>query len=614
MNGFFFGNPAGVWGLLAVPAILVVHFLQERTRVFPVSTLFLLGTVDPATPRGVVLRRLRSSWTLWLQVVAALLLSWVLCEPRWVHQGAWRRMTLVVDDSASMEPFRERVLSGLEAGFRLLARGPVYTEWTVIAASRPQDPLYRGSNWDAALAAVRSVDFVQSEGDLHRLLTTAVLARGNVAGEVFWITDRQREGLPPGVMTLAYGEPLANCGWAGLRVWREGDTTLWEAIVRNWSDAEQQRDWFWSDEAGETAKKTIQLAAGGIATLRGAFPQNFMRGRLNLSADAFARDDALDLVAPLPRPLRVGCSLAGEGALSWARRIAATVPGAEVVKEGEVRVLVAPANDASLHRSGPMVLFAEREFPPPPGAAVGEDHPLGAGLDWQGLLLGAVGDLNPDPGDAVLVWRGAKPLVWLGNANGSPRLWFNFPWSRSNADRVPAMVLLMGRFLSRVQSVGEEPCRDNAAAGETLPLVPGSGWKILLENGMETDLSPRISPRAPRATGFFQVVNADRKTVFSGASQFLDPRESDFSAAGRCGAIGDLGAQMDRQQTQPDRFTELWLLLAGMAMLGAWVNSTRGALRGTVGGGDGLPGGAGGAGMKAVFGGPGERKGGVRAV
>ncbi len=576
MKGLFFGNPAGAWALLAVPALVAVHFLQERTRIFPASTLFLLGPVNPATPRGVVFRRLRNSWTLWLQVLAALLLAWVLSQPRWVYSGAWRRITLVVDDSASMGAFRTRVLDGLEHALRPLARSPVYTEWTVLSASQAMDPLYRGSSLDAALSAVRSSEWVRAEADLHRVLTSAVIARGNVPGAVLWITDRQREGLPAGVQTLAFGEPVANCGWAGLRVWKEGEQTLWEAIVRNWSAGTQKREWFWSDESGDTPRESVELPAGGLVTLRGTFPANATRARLRLTDDAFALDDVLELVAPQPRLIRVGCALAGSGAVDWTRRVVATVPGAEFSGDGSVHVLVAPASQGAMIPGGAMVLFAQSEFPAPPGVAVGEEHPLMMALDWQGLLVGAVGDLKPEAGDTVLVWRGGKALIWLGNAGGSPRLWCNFPFSKSNVDRLPAMVLLMGRFLSQVQASAAGFCRENALAGGAISVAAGRGWRMHPSSGGEESLPARSVVRAPWRPGFFEVRDDAKKTIFEGASQFLDPRESDFSEAATAGEVGALSGDLDQQQTEPDAFTELWIVLAGLAMLGAWITSTRG--------------------------------------
>ena len=47
-----FANPAGLWVLLGVPAILAIHFLQQRARVARTSTWFLIEKLAPDSARG----------------------------------------------------------------------------------------------------------------------------------------------------------------------------------------------------------------------------------------------------------------------------------------------------------------------------------------------------------------------------------------------------------------------------------------------------------------------------------------------------------------------------------------------------------------------------------
>ncbi|MEY2879521.1 MAG: hypothetical protein RLZZ15_1901, partial [Verrucomicrobiota bacterium] len=46
-----FANPAGLWALLAAPAILAIHFLQQRARVARTSTWFLIERLAPDSAR-----------------------------------------------------------------------------------------------------------------------------------------------------------------------------------------------------------------------------------------------------------------------------------------------------------------------------------------------------------------------------------------------------------------------------------------------------------------------------------------------------------------------------------------------------------------------------------
>ena len=84
MMGIHFLNPWGALALLGVPLVFAIHFLRERVRRVEVSTLFLVRSLPPVSPRGAVWHRLRSSAALWFQVLAVLCGAWVLMQPRWV--------------------------------------------------------------------------------------------------------------------------------------------------------------------------------------------------------------------------------------------------------------------------------------------------------------------------------------------------------------------------------------------------------------------------------------------------------------------------------------------------------------------------------------------------
>src|SRR4051812_17588628 len=96
------GNTAGLWALVGVPAILAIHFLQQRARVARTSTWFLIERLAPDSARGRTWDRLRTSRNLWLQLIAVLLATWILIEPRWVRSESAQTVVVVFDASASM--------------------------------------------------------------------------------------------------------------------------------------------------------------------------------------------------------------------------------------------------------------------------------------------------------------------------------------------------------------------------------------------------------------------------------------------------------------------------------------------------------------------------------
>src|ERR1051326_1563747 len=109
-----FANPVGLWALLGVPPILAIHFLQQRARVARTSTWFLIEKLAPDSARGRTWDRLRSSRTLWLQLLAVLAVTWLLAEPRWVRAESAQTVVIVLDASASMEAFRADALAAAE--------------------------------------------------------------------------------------------------------------------------------------------------------------------------------------------------------------------------------------------------------------------------------------------------------------------------------------------------------------------------------------------------------------------------------------------------------------------------------------------------------------------
>src|SRR6516225_2516595 len=110
----FFSHPAGFFALLAVPAVLLIHFLQRESRQVTVSTLFLLDVLAPESAAGRRFERLRQSVPLWLQLLSALLLTWLIVQPRWVRRHSVQQIVLLLDSSVSMSAFHTETLKALD--------------------------------------------------------------------------------------------------------------------------------------------------------------------------------------------------------------------------------------------------------------------------------------------------------------------------------------------------------------------------------------------------------------------------------------------------------------------------------------------------------------------
>ncbi|MDP7657568.1 MAG: BatA domain-containing protein, partial [Roseibacillus sp.] len=106
-------NPAGFFALLGIPALILIHFLQRQARVIPISTLFLLAHTQRESLSGRRFDRFTNSIPLWLQLLMVLLLTWLLVLPRYVRPASTQQVAVVLDSSASMSVFKDKLVSSL---------------------------------------------------------------------------------------------------------------------------------------------------------------------------------------------------------------------------------------------------------------------------------------------------------------------------------------------------------------------------------------------------------------------------------------------------------------------------------------------------------------------
>ncbi len=565
----YFSHPFGFLGLLAVPVIILIHMLREKSRRLVVSTLFLLETLPPRTPQGRMLHVLQSSLPFWMQLLVALLCTWLLAGPRWIRRDSYQRVGMILDDTASMSAFREEALRAVADELGKAGHGAAHTEWTMLLASQPEKPLYRGESLRDALASLQGWRPALPHFDPARAFSLAQIDY-RAGGAIYFATDHQPESLPTGIALLACGHPIDNCGFAGVRTWTEADGPHWEALVRNSGAKTQKREFWLETEKARSQPQTVELQPGQIATLPGPFPPGEKRITLHLSPDAFTLDDTLPLVAPEPKPLEVFLHTAPE-MTRFAERVLATVPGAR--KAAEVKTaavsLVPVAEVARLSAGQSAIVFAE---PAAAGAKAvlggftAERHPYTDGLIWDGLLSPGPGNLQPQRGDLTLVWQGEQPLIFLHSEGASKTLYLNFDFAASNAGRLPPFVLLFTRFLQDVQKTRAARF---AANFETHEALPNLGANVKLTAGGAPLPVERADLRAPTEPGFFQARDGETE-VLDAAAHFGDVREADFqqaiSAAPRLTQIERVRAA----NSSGDPWATLWVALIGVALTLSW--------------------------------------------
>lgn len=210
-----FSNPSALYALLAIPVILLIHFLQERSRRVRVSTLFLLEHAAPISIGGARLERLRNSLPLWLQILAALIVTWLLAEPRWTRQDSRQSIAIVLDTSISMSAFQEELEPTLSKALAPWSRAAAKTDWILTQSDTRLPTLYKGTDLSALLTSLKTFSPTQGTHDpTNALLIARSLVKAT--GTVLFITDHRPPSLPSETGLITLGTPFPNIGFAGL--------------------------------------------------------------------------------------------------------------------------------------------------------------------------------------------------------------------------------------------------------------------------------------------------------------------------------------------------------------------------------------------------------------
>ncbi len=526
-------NLPGLVALLGIPAILAIHYLQRRSRLVTTTTRFLLDNLAPVSATGRRFERLRNSRNLWLQLLAVLLVTWLLVQPRWLRPDTRQTLVLVLDSSLSMDAFRPDLDEALATALPPLAATAATTDWIALESDPTRPRLYSGNSLTDLRAALTNWQPHLGTHDVAPALRLArTLTRDQ--GSIIFVSD-QPTPVPAGVEQLTIGDPIANVGWIGLRA----DETTWTALVQNHGPTPIDTTW----QIDEDTPTPLRLDPGQTRALTGPFTSD--RLTLTLPADDFTVDDTLPIVRPLPKELTV-TSPANAKLAGFFTRLTASLRNARASNNAPDLTLaeydplsptaIPPRAITFLTDPSPVQSYV-------PGTIVAEPHPLVADLNWQGLLVRDTFTIPAMPEDQPLVWQGTRPLIFLRGST----LVLNFDLRQSNADRLPALVLLLTRFADSIRAEKTTFTREN----------------------YELNQPTTATTRAPNRPTFFE------QPDLAAATHFADPREADFTEAKTTSTLKDATTTLTERNTQRDFLTPLWLLALTSATITTWIPARR---------------------------------------
>ena len=220
----YFANPWGLLGLMTLPVIMVIHLYHRRYPTLFVAGLHLWGVETHTTTAGRTRERLPITASLICELLAALLLSLVLADPRWGQLGRVVHLVAVLDNSASMaarppgeKPFRDIAVEELERRIASLPRGSVVT--LLRTGRRPEMLAGPAVSWDDAKQKLADWKPALPKHDfLPTWDLAAQLAEGT--GELLFLTDSvpdKEVAVPKTMEIISVGRALENISISAAR-------------------------------------------------------------------------------------------------------------------------------------------------------------------------------------------------------------------------------------------------------------------------------------------------------------------------------------------------------------------------------------------------------------
>jgi hypothetical protein len=151
----------------------------------------------------------------------------------------------------------------------------------------------------------------------------------------------------------------------------------------------------------------------------------------------------------------------------------------------------------------------------------------------------------------------------LRGAGANRSLIVNFDLRQSNADRLPAFIVLLNRFVESVRAAKVAPEQANVETNELLQIASNPAGPPLISSTGEPP------SRAPAEPGFFRVTQQG-VPLLTAAAHFGDPRQADFRAAASADTLEGKTAKIAERNSTEDFLAPVWALLLIVFCLANW--------------------------------------------
>ncbi len=588
-----FGNPWGLLGLLTLPVIVGIHLYHRRFPQMYIAGAHLWGMETEIRAAGRKRERLPITATLLLELLAALLLTLVLSQPRFGTAGTTTHLVVALDNSASMqaEPgdgssFRDRAIQILDDRIEELERDCRVT--LIKSGQRPSMLAGPAVPW---LEAKEMLAGWQPEDARHEFQPAWDLASqiaGNTGQQLF-LTDRMPPedfSAPREMEIVAVGRPLPNVAIAAAR-WTLNPVTL-SGRLFVWIDNHSQNE----ASVVITAKAKDQTVFQKQVAIRGnsgvpvetdvAGGLKTITITLKSGLDGLAHDNRVTLIEPKLRRLKIALRLpAGSEAHRVTEKALRSFPDADLVSDAVADLIIEPAGSlppsneemwwlgigpidpdeekrkAALDVTGPFLLEKR--------------HPLLEGVVLGGIVWGGVQEM-PLQNISPLISAGDQTLLAQLNGTETTAFIMNIDMVRSNLNESPDWPILLSNLVELRRQSLPGMQRWNYRLNETIQFRRPEIADGKSERDLKLVFGDEIRPLVPTEivevtppdqTGIYEIRDGE-DLVDRFAVNFFDSQESDLKRLGE----GERPAVFEEE---PERYALdspfTWLILAGIGLI-----------------------------------------------
>lgn len=548
------GNPIGMLALLALPAILAIHFFRQRFRKRPVAGLFLWAPPDHDPSSGRRFHRLERSWSLLLELLLALLLALHLMDFRFGEEPLLTNVVIIVDSSASLgaktgdfdaaEEVREIVReiiddAGRQARVTLVATGP-HARLLAGPAAAPKPALDALESWTPR---ERAHD-VGPANDLARELA-------GPRAVVHYVTDhmpRQGHAVDPRIHWHAAGKRLPNIAILAARRERTGkDHDRVFVRLGAFTATTVAVDLQLSAGGVVIDQRRVRIGAGGEQRMTLEIPGDTGVLTVALPDDPLQIDNRALLMRPPLASIRCRNQLAADSVARAALdRALAAVPGIELARTGEPAdiaflppgFMIAAGDSAWICRIGAAVVGQGMEADSLDLVGpflMDRAHPLLSDVDLGGVVWGGV---TPGAQDASpLISAGDRTLMGYHEIGDKLDIVLNLDLERSTIQKTSDWPVLIHNIIRARRAARPGSSIANIRVGDSLAvriprelqsvrlIEPDGDERAIAARGVVT-LSRLVEPGAHE-------LRSDSGTLHAFAVNFQDAVVSDLSTKAR---------------------------------------------------------------------------------